>query len=87
MLTAPFKGLGYLVQGFPLLFHKGIRPFVVVPLLINIVLFSLAIWFGIAQFDQWMDQLLPTYLDWLMWLIWPLFAVLTFFAIFYTFAI
>lgn len=87
MLAAPFKGLGYLFQGFPLLFHKGIRPFVVVPLLINIVLFSVAIWFSFQQFDHWMDQLLPTWLDWLMWLVWPLFAVLIFFAVFYTFAI
>lgn len=87
MITAPFKGIGYLLQGIPILFHKGIRPFVVVPLFINIILFSFGIWLGIEQFDTLMNRLLPSWLSWLEWLLWPIFAVIIFFSVFYTFSL
>lgn len=87
MITAPFRGIGYLLQGIPILFHKDIRPFVLVPLLINVVLFSFGIWLGIEQFDALMNRLLPDWLSWLEWLLWPVFAVIIFFAVFYTFSL
>lgn len=87
MITNLFKGFSYIFKGFSLITQKGIRPFVLIPLLINITVFSLAVWISTKQFDQWIEQLLPSWLSWLEWLLWPIFAVIFFFIIFYTFTI
>ncbi len=86
-ITGLFKGITYAARGLSLITHKGIRPFVVVPLLINILLFSAGIWLASHQIDSWMERLLPSWLSWLEWLLWPVFAVIIFFAVFYTFSI
>ena len=81
-------GAGYLFQGISLLSKKEIRPFVVIPLLINIVVFSLAIKIAKAQFDELIVQFLgwlPSWLSWLQWLLYPFFVVLIFIAIYYVF--
>ncbi|EIJ36588.1 sulfate transporter CysZ [Thiothrix nivea] len=87
MITGLFKGFGYVFTGLSLITQKGIRPFVLVPLLINIVLFSGGIWLASSQLEYWMNRLLPSWLSWLEWLLWPVFAVLIFFVIFYVFSI
>ena len=87
MITGLFKGFSYIFKGFSLITQKGIRPFVLVPLLINISVFSLAIWISTNQLDSWIERLLPNWLSWLEWLLWPIFAVIFFFIIFYTFTI
>ncbi len=87
MLGGFFQGIGYLFSGLSLITQKGIRPFVLVPLLVNIIVFSAGIWFASAQVDGLMERLLPDWLSWLEWLLWPLFFVLIFFAVFYTFSI
>lgn len=90
MIKNFLAGIGYLFQGLLLISKKGIRPFVVIPLLVNIVVFSLAIWLAKAQFDSIMEALLgwlPSWLSWLQWLLYPLFAVLILVAIYYVFTI
>lgn len=87
MITGLFRGFGYIFTGLSLITQKGIRPFVVVPLLTNILLFTVGIWLAQSQLDEWMTRLLPEWLSWLEWLLWPLFAVLIFFIIFYVFSI
>ncbi len=87
MITGLFKGFSYVFSGLSLITQQGIRPFVVVPLLINMVIFSGGIWLAISQLDAWMARLLPNWLTWLEWLLWPIFAVLIFFAVFYVFSI
>jgi len=79
MITSFFHGFGLVRQGFGLLFRPGIRRFVLVPLLVNIAVFSIAIWLGIAAFASLLDTLLgwvPSWLGFIQWLLWP-FAVLT----------
>lgn len=90
MFTGFFKGIGYALSGFSLITQKGIRPFVVIPLLVNIAVFSGAIWLAKSQFDALMSKMLawlPSWLSWVEWLLWPLFAVLIFIAVFYSFTI
>jgi CysZ protein len=87
-----FTGASYLFKGFGLINKKGIRPFAYIPMVINTLLFSIAIWFGYAQFDQWMSSLIPNWMpDWLlsvlMWIIWPLFTALIALVVFFTFSI
>ncbi|MDH5592031.1 MAG: sulfate transporter CysZ, partial [Gammaproteobacteria bacterium] len=87
-----FKGASYLFKGFGLINQRGIRRFAYIPMAINTVLFSAAIWLGISQFEQWINSIMPSWLpDWLlsaiMWLIWPLFAALLTMIVFFSFSI
>lgn len=87
-----FSGARYLIKGFSLIHQKGIRKFAYVPMAINAVLFSFAIWYGISEFDGWMSSLMPTWMpEWLlsvlMWIIWPLFTALISIVVFFTFSI
>lgn len=87
-----FAGARYLLRGFSLMHKKGVRHYAYLPLAINIVLFSFAIWFGVSHFDGWMASLTPTWMpDWLisavMWILWPLFMALISVVVFFTFSI
>jgi len=87
-----FKGAGYLLKGFKLMNQQGIRRFAYLPMAINILLFSIAIWLGYSQFDAWLDSLMPSWLpDWLMnavlWLIMPIFTALVSIIVFFSFSI
>lgn len=87
-----FKGANYLFRGFGLINQKGIRRFAYVPMAINTLLFAFAIWLSTSKFDQWINNMIPSWipewlLGWIMWLIWPLFATLLLAVIFFTFSI
>ena len=76
--------------GFTLIRRPGIKRFVIIPLSINIGLFTLAIWYTLGLVGTGVNALvewLPSWLDWLSWLIWPLFVVLVLIVIFYTFTL
>jgi len=90
MVKGFLQGISFAFSGFSLIIQKGIRPFVVVPLLINIAVFSVGIWFASSQFAGLMEKMLgwlPSWLSWLEYLLWPLFAALIFIAVYYTFTI
>ncbi|MBT8420419.1 MAG: sulfate transporter CysZ [Gammaproteobacteria bacterium] len=79
-------GSGYFWRGFSLLNEPGVRRYVVIPLLINTVLFATLIYLGAERFDALLDGLIPDWLDWLRWLLWPVFAILALFVIFFLFS-
>jgi CysZ protein len=90
MLKNLVGGIGYLFQGLSLITKKGIRPFVIIPLVINIAVFSIAIWMAKTQFDTLMNKLLgwlPSWLSWVEWLFYPLFALLILVALYYVFTL
>ena len=90
MANNPLSGITYLLRGLSLIGKPGLRPFVIIPLLVNILVFSLLIWFGIDQFEGLMDRFLPSdesWLAWLRWLLWPLFAIAILLVVFYTFTV
>lgn len=69
------SGLAHLRQGFHLILQPGLRLFVLLPLLINLLLFSAAFYWLLHQLERlsaWIDGSLPDWLGWLTWLIWPL---------------
>ena len=71
-------GAGYFVRGLKLLRHPRLRPFVLIPLLINIIIFSTLIYATVQYVDGLMGGLLtaiPDWLSWLTWLIWPLIGI------------
>jgi CysZ protein len=86
------QGAQYLLRGFGLIQRKGVRHYAYLPIAINTILFSFAIWYGINGFDQWMASLMPSWLpDWLtsalMWILWPIFTALLMLIVFFTFSI
>lgn len=90
MLGQPFIGANGLLRGFALLTTSGLRRFVILPLLINIVVFTVSIWVLVQQFrpmvDRWLSYL-PDWLLWLEWLFWLIFALAAILLVFYTFAL
>lgn len=72
------RGAGYLAEGARLLSHPSLRLFVIVPLLINIVIFASLIGFafnyllsGISGWLAWV----PDWLGFLEWILWALIGV------------
>lgn len=82
-----FQGAQYVLQGFKLITQPGLRWFVIMPLLVNIIVMSLGIWLGVNQLNRWLEHLLPSWLSWLEWILWPLMVIMIFLAVFYTFSI
>lgn len=69
-IQSPFahSGAGYVIKGFELIRIKGIRRFVFIPLLINVLLFSIAFYYLFLEIEQFMVTVmswLPQWLDWL----------------------
>ncbi len=86
----PVRGLSYLVRGFELLLIPELRPFVLVPLLMNTAIFILLITLSLGQFSDWIDQIMDSlweWLDFLRWIIWPLVVSLLLVIVMYTFSI
>jgi len=81
------KGFFDCFSGFGLLLKPGVKRFVLIPFVISVSLFSLAIKLLNDQLDAWMEQLLPGWLDWLEWLIYPLFYLVILLAVFYSFTV
>lgn len=68
-----------IVEGLKLLWHRQIRWLVIIPLVINILLFASVTGLAVQWFSGWLDSLMslvPDWLHWLVWIIWGLFAAL-----------
>jgi CysZ protein len=90
MAVNPVSGAGYFLQGTRLIAQPGLRRFVLIPLLINMSVFSLAIWYGVVQFESfltWMESKIPSWLQWLDWILWPLFVLALVILVFYGFTL
>ena len=71
-------GAGYIVRGAKMLGHKNLRLFVIIPLLVNILIFGSLIGFGLSYLDTQMDRILgwiPDWLSFIKWILWPLIAI------------
>jgi len=89
-MNNPISGALYLLKGFQLIRQPGIRQFVVIPLLINTMIFATVSFFLFGWFGGFIDQLmlsLPEWLQWLEWLMWPLIAAAMLLLIYFTFTI
>ena len=83
----PLKGSYYLLQGAKIITKPGIRGVVMIPLIINIMLFGLLIWYGAEQFSIFIEWLLQDKADWLRRFLWPLFAIVTLIIVFFVFTL
>lgn len=68
-------GIQYFLSGFKILTTKGLKRFVLVPLLINFLLFSAAIVYMLNELGLHVDSIiawLPSWLTWLEFFIYPI---------------
>jgi CysZ protein len=83
-------GAGCVFRGFGLLSRPGVMRYVLIPLLINIILFACAIVFAGDYFKVWLQHLtagLPAWLGWLTPMLWLVFASAAVIVLFYTFTL
>ena len=79
-----------MLRGLALLTRPGLKRYVVVPLLVNVVVFGAGIWAGADAFAGLMDRMqarIPAWLGWLEWVLWPLFAIALLVVVFYSFTL
>ncbi len=84
------RGASYALGGLGQLTNPLLRPFVIIPLLINFLLFAAVIWGAKELFAVWLDSMLswlPDWLGFLDWLLWPIFIVTALLMVFYTFTV
>ncbi|MAC98852.1 MULTISPECIES: sulfate transporter CysZ [Pseudomonas] len=89
-VTDLMRGPDYLKEGWRTLRQPGLRRLVLIPLVLNLILFSALIGWGIQQFDLWMTRLMPQLPDWaafVEWLLWPLFALVVLLVLFFGFSV
>ncbi len=90
MLGNPVQGGRYILRGVHLLSEKKLRAFVIIPLIINIVLFSAALFVMFNQLPTWIASwlsFLPGFLSFLEFILYPLFAITAVLVIYYGFNI
>ncbi|MCL9782837.1 sulfate transporter CysZ [Vibrio sp. S4M6] len=71
-------GFGYFLYGLKIAQQPGIRKFVLLPLLANILLVGGSLYYLFSHLSTWIDGLLgqlPSYFEWLSYLLWPLLAI------------
>ena len=85
-------GASYLWRGLRMLNQPGIRGFVLIPLGVNILIFSSLTIISVNQFNLWIDYLLGWLPDWpvldlIRWIILPLLVALLLVVFMYSFSI
>lgn len=68
----------YLIYGWHIMWQKGLRRYALMPLLINLVLFSAGVVWVVQSAPEWVAAImtmLPSYLQFLEWLLWPLLVI------------
>lgn len=80
------SGARYFLNGFDLITTKGIKRFVFIPFIVNLVLFSVSLYFIVDYINDgvtYILELLPAFLSWLSYVLFPLaiIAILLVFAL------
>ena len=83
----PVVAVGYLFKGMKLLASAELRQYILIPVLINVVLYGIALTLGYYYVTDLIDHFIPGWLQWLSWILWPLFFISFFIAGFFTFTV
>lgn len=69
----PLLAVDCMRDALKLLPHPQLRRYLLIPLIINLLLYSGAFVLGYLTASNLMAQLIPDWLSWLSWILWPLF--------------
>lgn len=83
----PVYAMNCLIKGGKLLARPELRRFLLIPILINFILYSLAFYLGYFYLSDLITQSIPGWLSWLEWIIWPVFFISFSMVGFFTFTI
>lgn len=90
MIVNFVRGVKYFLSGFESIQQPGVRRYVILPILINIVMFTLGIYVLGDQFNTLMEQYLPdseSYWVILVYVLWVVFGLLILIMVFFTFTL
>ncbi|MDX1465365.1 MAG: EI24 domain-containing protein, partial [Halomonas sp.] len=79
-----------LTRGTRLVYSRGLRRYVFLPILVNLLVYGAMLGYVLGNFGGWLDgwmAMVPEWLTWLSWLIWPLFVVSLTLIVFFTFTL
>lgn len=68
-------GIDCAFEGLRLIRQPGLRRYVIMPLIINIIIFAAVLGYAFLLFETWIDAIvgqLPDWASFLYWLIWPI---------------
>jgi CysZ protein len=71
----PLFALSCLWQGVKMLTHPELRKYLLIPLFINMVLYTGAFVLGYHSVSALIHSFIPDWLSWLNWILWPLFFI------------
>ena len=77
-------------RGTRCVYKPGLRRYVFLPILVNLLVYVSMFSFVLNRFDGWLAHwmgMIPNWLDWLSWLIWPLFVLSLLVVVFFTFTL
>ncbi len=77
MQGSPGKAIDYFLEGMRLILQPGLRKFILIPLLVNVLIFFLvttALLNAFGDVFAEIQALTPGWLQWLTWILWPLVA-------------
>lgn len=88
-MAAPglLRGAGHALEGFRLIRAPGVRRFVVVPLLINTLLFVLALYAVSGALDYALAEYLGGWPEWVHTILWVVFGLLAAVIVFFSFSL
>jgi CysZ protein len=75
MKGSPGTAIEYFMDGARLICRPGFRRFILIPLLVNLIIFvavTAALFYAFQDVFTWVMDWTPSWLDWLTWLLWPL---------------
>ncbi|ALM54382.1 sulfate transporter CysZ [Halomonas huangheensis] len=77
-------------RGTRLVYSRGLRRYVFLPILVNLVVYVSMFSYVLSEFGGWLASwmaMVPGWLSWLEWLIWPLFVVSLVLIVFFSFTL
>lgn len=75
MKGSPSTAIDYFFEGARLIVKRGFRRFILIPLLVNLIIFiavTAALLYAFQDVFNWVVDRTPNWLDWLSWILWPL---------------
>jgi CysZ protein len=83
----PLVAVEFLLKGLKLLPNPKLRSFIIIPIVINLVLYSVALALGYYYVEELVAQFIPDWLHWLNWILLPLFFIAFFVISFFSFTV